>query len=160
MENRHTAETLEPRAHFLDRPAARSNSKLFRLFLLAGLILPVLSGAFLAIAYIGYPNAPRPVVPYILLPLGLLSAVAGQRLSADRWEGGVIQVLHLRLSYAAIVYLAWTAKYALAGRPIQRYPAGLLAVISGILLVSRLLIKYRANFSVVVRKRWQRTTTF
>lgn len=153
MKNKHTAESPEPRVHLLDRPAAPTASKLFPLLFLIGLMLPVVSGGWLAIGYIGFPNSPPPVVPYILLPLGLISAVVGQRLSPDRWEGGAVKVLHIRLAYAALVYLGWAVKYTLAGRPIQRYPAGLFAVISGILLVSRLLIKFRANFSLAVRKR-------
>ena len=153
MKNKHTAESLEPRDHLLDRPAAQNRSKLFPLFFLIGLILPVVSGAWLAIHHIGFPNNPAPVVPYILLPLGLLSAVAGQRLRADRWEGGVMELLHEQFSYVALAYVGWAVKYTLRGRPIQRSPAGLFAVLSGILLVSRLLVKFRAYISAVVRKR-------
>ena len=151
MKNKHTAESLEPRDHLLDRPAGQNASKLFPLFFLIGLILPVVSGAWLAIHHIGFPNNPAPVVPYILLPLGLLSAVAGQRICADK--GGVMELLHERFSYAALAYLGWAVKYTLRGRPIQRSPAGLFAVLSGILLVSRLLVKFRVYFSAAVRKR-------
>ena len=64
-----------------------------------------------------------------------------------------MEVLHIRLAYAALVYLGWAVKYTLAGRPIQRYPAGLFAVMSGVVLVSRLLMKFRAKFFAAVRKR-------
>jgi hypothetical protein len=38
----------------------------------------------------------------------------GQRFSAGKWEGGVLEVLHIRLACAALAYLACAAKYALA----------------------------------------------
>ena len=119
MKNKHAPEVPESRGSFLDRPEAQSNSKLFPLFYLSGLMLPVISGFLFAIVYIGFfPHARTPVVvPCILLPLGLLSAAAGQRLSPRRWEGGVMEVLHIRLAYAALVYLGWAVKYTLAGRP-------------------------------------------
>lgn len=140
------------KADFRGRATTQSSSKLFPLYWLTGLILPVISGGWLAIAYIGFPHNPSPVVPYILLPLGLLSAAAGQRFAPDKWEGGVMEVLHLRLTYAGLAYLGYAGKYTLHGRTIQRYPAGFFAVMSGILLVSRLLIKFWAPISAVVRK--------
>jgi hypothetical protein len=152
MKNKRTAKSLKPRDHLLDRPAAQNASTLLLLFFLIGLILPVVSGASLAIHYIGFPNNPAPVVPYILLPLGLLSAVVGQRLCADRCEGGVMELLHERFTYASLAYLGWAVKYTLRGRPIERSPAGLFTVLSGILLVSRLLVKCRGYFPAVVRK--------
>lgn len=151
MTNQHTAELPDARVSSPNRPAAKSNSKLLAPFVLGGIMLPILSGAFLAIDYIGYPNEPTPIAPYVLLPVGLLLAAGGQRLIAGRWEG-VTEVLHIRLAYAGLVFVGWAAKYAMAGRSIHRYPAGLLAIIAGILLISRLLAKYHVKLCATVRK--------
>lgn len=125
------------------------NSKLVAPFVLGGLILPVLSGAFLAIDYIGYPNAPTPVVPYILLPVGLLLAAVGQRVTAGRWKG-TPEFLHMTLAFTGLAYLVFAVKYAVTGRSIHRYPAGLFVIISGILIISRLLAKHHTRSHAAV----------
>jgi hypothetical protein len=128
-----------------------SNSKLLPLFGLAGIILPVLSGGFLAIDYIGYPNAPTPIVPYILLPVGLLSGAVGQRLTAGRWQG-VPEYLHMTLAFVGLAYIGLAVKYAVVGRSIHRYPAGLFLVISSILMISRLLAKHHVRLRAAIHK--------
>ena len=127
------------------------NSKLLAPFLLGGIILPVLSGGFLAIDYIGYSSAPTPIAPYILLPVGLLSAAIGKRLTDGRWEG-VPEFLHMTLAFVGLAYLGRAMKHAVAGRSIHRYPAGVFAIISGILLVSRMLAKHHARIRAPIPK--------
>jgi len=140
-----------PNQHITELPEARVSSILLAPFVLGGIVLSVLSGAFLAIHYVGYPNAPTPIVPYILLPVGLLLAAIGQRLTTGRWEG-ITEVLHIRLAYAGLLYTGMAMKYAVGGRPIHRYPVGLL-IISVILMISRLLAKRHAKLRSTVRIR-------
>src|SRR6185437_12283627 len=148
----HADDSMERRHDLQGRPVAQS-SKLFPLFLLTGLMLPVISGYVLAIDYIGFPNAPHRVATWvslcILLPLGLLAAAAGQRLVPGRWEGSIIEVLHIRLTYAALAYLSVAVKYIAGGHPLRYHPASLGVLISIILLVSRLLLKFRAKLASV-----------
>ena len=128
----------------------KGSSKVFAPFVLGGMILSVLSGGFLAIHYIGYPTAPAPIVPYIFLPVGLLFAAVGQRLTAGRWKG-VPEVLHMILAFAGLAYVILAVKYAITGRPIHRYPANLL-LISGILMISRLVAKHHARLRATNQK--------
>ena len=127
------------------------NSKLLAPFVLGGIILPSLSGGFLAIDYIGYPNAPTPIAPYILLPVGLLLAAVGKRLTDGRW-GGVPEFLHMTLAFVGLAYIGIAVKYAVAGRSIHEYPAGLFLIISGIFLISRLLAKHHARLRAAIQK--------
>jgi hypothetical protein len=127
------------------------NSKLLAPFVLGGIILPVLSGGFLAIDYIGYPNAPTPIAPYILLPVGLLLGAVGKRLTDGRW-GGVPEFLHMTLAFVGLAYLGFAVKYAVAGRSIHQYPAGFFSIVSGIFVISRLLVKHHDRLRAAIQK--------
>jgi hypothetical protein len=109
-----------------------------------GIALPIIASVALAVHYVGYPGAPNLVVMYALLPLGLLLAAEGECRVTGTW-GGVPEVLHVRLAGASLVYLGWVLKYVAVGRPIHLYPAGVIALISGICRVSRLLIRFMAH---------------
>ena len=80
-----------------NRAKAKISSKILAPFVLGGLVLPILSGAFLAIDYIEFPNTSTPTVPYIFLLFGLVLTAAGQRLTVGRWER-IGEVLHVRLA--------------------------------------------------------------
>jgi hypothetical protein len=127
------------------------NTKLFGPFALVGVILSILSGGFLAIDYIGYPNAPTPIAPYLLLPMGLLFVVIGKRFIDGRWEG-VPEFLHLTLALVGLAYICFAVKYAVAGKSILRYPAGLFLIISAIFVISRLLVKHHARLRIAVQR--------
>ena len=106
-----------------------------------GLILPVIAGGALAIHYIGYPNSPNLGVLYASLPVGLLLAAEGHHQLAGTWKG-LAEVLHVRLALAALVYLGWAFKYALAGSAIHLFPAGLMALVSAVVIASRLVLRF------------------
>jgi hypothetical protein len=122
----------------------KTSSKLLYVLVPGGIVLPIIAGGALAIHYVGFPGAPNLFVMYALLPLGLLLAADGQRRIAGTWEG-LPEVLHIRLAWAALVYLGWVLKYAAIGRPIHLYPAGIVALISGVCLASRLLMRFMAH---------------
>ena len=84
--------------------------------------------------------------------LGLAIAAVGQLFGAGRNEGirargwvGVIDAVHIKLAYAAIVFMGCVLKYAVAGEHIPLYPVGLLTIVAGFLLASRALTKYVFN---------------
>jgi hypothetical protein len=114
--------------------------------------LSVISAGLLASDFLGYHapgHAPHPIVPSLMLILGLAIAAVGQLIGAGRNEGirarswmGVIDVLHIRLTFAAIVFMGCVLRYAMAGKHISLYPVGLLTIVSGFLLASRALTKY------------------
>jgi hypothetical protein len=126
------------------RLSHKTNSKLLYFLVPGGIALPIIASGALAIHYVGFPGAPNLFVMYALLPLGLLLAAEGQHRIAGTWES-VPEVLHIRLAWAALVYLGWVLKYAVVGRPIHLYPAGILALISGVCLASRLLMRVMAQ---------------
>ena len=113
--------------------------------------LSVFSGWLLAFDFLGFHapgHAPNPTVSTLILVLGLTIAAVGQLFGAGRNEGistrgwlGVIDVLHIRLTFAAIAFLGYMLKYAMSGKHIPMYPVGLLAIASGFLLLSRALTK-------------------
>ncbi|MGH9513268.1 MAG: hypothetical protein ACRD2U_14135 [Terriglobales bacterium] len=118
--------------------------KILYVLIPGGIICTVLSGAILAIHYVGFPNDfSVPVIAYVLLPLGLLLAAAGHRVLKGRWNG-VAAVLHMKLAYAALAFTGVTVKYVLAGKSVRMYPVGVLLVISGLFYVSRLLMRWVA----------------
>jgi hypothetical protein len=127
------------------------NTKLFAPFVPIGFVLSIISGGFFAIDYIGYPNAPTPIAPYLLLPTGLLFVVIGKRLTDGRWEG-VPEFLHATLALVGLTYMCFSVKYALAGRSIHRYPAGLYLIISGIFIISRLLAKHHVRLRTAMQR--------
>ena len=55
--------------------------------MVGGALLPILSGAFLAIHYVGHPQVQDsvPTLAYVLLPLGLISSALGKRLYEGTW---------------------------------------------------------------------------
>jgi hypothetical protein len=119
---------------------------------LIGIVLPVFSAGLLAFDFLGYHapgHAPHPKLSGLLLLLGLVIASIGQQLSAGRNEGigargwqGIMEVLHIRLAYAGLVFMGLVLKYAVAGKTIHMNPVGVLTMISGFFLASRLLTKY------------------
>jgi hypothetical protein len=109
-----------------------------------GLVFPIIASSALAIHYVGYPSAPNLSVIYALLPLGLLLAAEGHHRIAGTWKG-LPEVLHVRLALAGLAYLACAFKYVSVGRPIHLYPAGILALVSGVCLVSRLIMRFMAH---------------
>jgi len=126
------------------RLSEKTDSKLLYILVPGGIALPIIAGAALAIHYVGHPSAPNLVVMYALLPLGLLLAAEGERRVTGTWKG-VPEELHVRLAAASLVYLGWVFKYVAVGRPIHLYPAGIIALMSGVCLVSRLLIRFTAH---------------
>jgi hypothetical protein len=133
----------------------KSCSAFHAILKISGFILVVLPGSFLAIHYIFQPEAPTPISPYFsygLLLLGLQLAAVGHRLTEGRWKG-VAGYLHYALAGAGLVYLGAAAKFSMDGRPVHRYSAGILTVISGALVISRLLARSRSKLYSIVRKR-------
>lgn len=132
--------------------AKKPYSAVLGIVAIASSVISATSAALLAFDYLGYHapgQAPHPTVWILLLALGLCIAVVGQLFGAGRNEGirargwrGVITVLHIRLAYAAIVFLGCVLKYAMAGKTIPLYPVGILAIVSGVILASRALTKY------------------
>ena len=118
-------------------------------------MISLFSAWLLAFEFLGYHapgQAPDPTVSILLLILGLAIGAVGQLLGAGRNEGirtrgwlGVIDVVHIRLTFAAIVFMVNVLKYALAGKHIPLYPVGLLTIVGGFLLASRALTKYVFN---------------
>src|SRR6202021_1219517 len=85
-------------------------------------MISVFSAWLLAFEFLGYHapgHAPHPTVSILLLILGL--------------------------TFAAIVFMGWVLKYAMAGKHIPVYPVGLLTIVGGFLLASRALTKYVFN---------------
>jgi hypothetical protein len=125
------------------------------------MMISVFSACLLAFDFLGYHapgHVPHPTVSILILALGLAIAAVAQLLGAGRNEGirargwvGVIDVVHIRLVFAAIVFMVWVLKYALAGKHIPLYPVGLLTIVGGFLLASRALTKY--VFKLDQRKR-------
>ena len=123
--------------------------------------LAAFSGFLLTYNLLGYyapGQAPYPIVSTLILVLGLAIAAVGQLFGSGRNEGirtrgwvGVIDVLHIRLSYAAIAFLGFVLKFAIRGKHIPLHPVGLLAIGGGFLLASRAITKY--VFNVDHRKR-------
>jgi hypothetical protein len=101
-------------------------------------MISVFSAWLLAFDFLGYHapgHAPHPTVSTLILILGLAVAAVGQLFGAGRNEGirargwvGVIDAVHIRLAYAAIVFMGCVLKYAVAGKHIPLYPVGLLLI--------------------------------
>ena len=114
-------------------------------------LLCALSGALLAIDFLGYhvpDRPPHPIALILMLVLGLAIAAAAHFFGAGRNEGisaqgwlGVADVLHIRLAFASLMFLGGVFKYAVAGKSIPLYPVGLLVLICGFVLLSRLVTK-------------------
>jgi hypothetical protein len=115
-------------------------------------VISVLSGWLLAFDFLGYHapgRSPHPEISSLLLVLGLSLATVGQLFGAGRNEGirargwvGVIDVLLIRLAFAGIVFMGTVLKYAMHGQRIGLYPVGVLTIVSGFFVASRLLTKY------------------
>jgi hypothetical protein len=89
-------------------------------------VISMMSAWLLAFDFLGYHapgRPPHPIASGLILLLGLSIAAAGQLLGAGRNEGigargwvGVIDVVHIRLSFAALVFMGCVLKYAIAGK--------------------------------------------
>jgi hypothetical protein len=127
-------------------------------------LISMTSAWLLAFDFLGYHapgRPPHPIASGLILVLGLSIAAVGQLLGGGRHEGigargwvGVIDVVHIRLSFAALVFVGCVLKYAIAGKTAPFYPVGLLTIVSGIVLLSRSLTKY--VFRLDRRKRTKR----
>jgi hypothetical protein len=147
MTNQHMVELRDAQLGCPDDRTVKSYSAFHTILKISGFMFVVLPGSFLAVHYISKPNAPTPISPYFshgLLLLGLLLTAAGHRLTEGGWKG-VAGYLHYALAGAGLVYLGAAAKCAMDGRSIHLYPAGILAAITGALVISRLLAKNRSK---------------
>jgi hypothetical protein len=132
--------------------ARKPDSAGLGILVIVSLWISVISAGLLASDFLGNHapgHAPHPRVPSLMLILGLAIAAVGQLFGAGRNEGirargwvGVIDVLDVRLTFAAIVFMGCVLKYAIAGKHISLYPVGLLTIVSGFVLASRALTKY------------------
>lgn len=114
--------------------------------------ISALAGGLLAFDFLGYHapgRQPHPRIFILLLAFGLSIAAVGQLLGAGRNEGirvrgwvGVIDVLHMRLVFAGMAFMAVVLRYAMQGRQIHLYPVGILTIVSGLLFASRVITKY------------------
>lgn len=114
-------------------------------------LLSLFSGWMLAYEFLGYHargRSPHPMVAIIILVLGLALAALGQSLGSGRNEGirargwvGVIDVVHIRLSFAALVFALMVLRFAMDGRHIPMHPVGLLVLASLFMLASRAFTK-------------------
>ena len=155
MTNHHMAELRDAQHGSRHDRALESYSAFHAILKIGGFMIVVLPGSFLAIHYILHPNVPTPIPAYFsygLLLGGLLLAAVGHRLTEGRWKG-VADYLLYALAGAGLVYLGAAAKFSMGGTPIHWYPAGILAVISGALVISRLLTKNCSKLYSIVRKR-------
>lgn len=119
------------------------------------MMISVFSAWLLAFDFLGHhapDHAAHPTVSILILVLGLTIAAVGQLFGAGRNEGirargwvGVIDVVHIRLAFAAIVFMGCVLKYAVAGKHIPLYPVGLLTILGGFLLATRAITKYVLN---------------
>ena len=119
---------------------------------LSSQVIVMLGGALLAYDFVGYHapgHLPHPKISVLLLALGLSIAAVGQVLGAGRNEGirvrgwvGVIDVLHLRIAFAGLAFLYVVVHYAWQGKQIHLYTVGILTIISGFLVVSRVIAKF------------------
>jgi hypothetical protein len=137
--------------------SADRNPETSKLIVIAGMVfvgrtLAILFGGFMAARYIGSPNWPNPNAPYFCLPLGILLVMAAVRMSSGNWKG-LSAALFILIAGASVAYLGIAARYALYGYSIQWYPAGIFAVISGAIVISILLAKYRTKLFALTRKR-------
>lgn len=126
------------------RPASRAKKNLWRLgcaLMLAGIMLPVISGGFFAIHFLRYPNAPGGSLPLPILLVGLACAGGGKRLMSGWWDG-VLTELHVALARAGLAFLVFALRYALDGRPFAPYPGGMLTAVSLAAVVSRLAVRF------------------
>ena len=123
---------------------ARSNSKLLYFFIPGGIVFCYLPGFCLPISYVAHPNTPHPYINFVLfalLPIGLLLSAVGHRMARGQWNG-VSQQLHAQLAMTGLWYTLVTARYVFDGAHLRGYPAGVLLMISLILMASRLLVRY------------------
>ena len=115
-------------------------------------LISTFSAWALAFDFLGYhaPNSPpHPEFFSLLLLFGLSLAILGQLLGAGRNEGikargwvGVIDVLLIRLALAGIVFMGTVLGYAMHGKEIALFPVGVLTIVSGFFVASRLIAKY------------------
>ena len=119
---------------------------------LISLLISVFSAWLLAFDFLGYHvpgRPPHPEISGLLLVLGLSIATVAQLLGAGRNEGirargwvGIIDVLLRRLAFAGIVFMGTVLKFATRGKKIDLYPVGVLTIVSGFFVASRLVTKY------------------
>jgi hypothetical protein len=115
-------------------------------------LISMLSAWALAFDFLGYhaPNRPpHPEISILILLFGLSLATVGQLLGAGRNEGirtrgwlGVIDVLLIRLALAGLVFMGTVLRYAMHGEEIRLFPVGVLTIVSGLFVASRLIAKY------------------
>ena len=70
-----------------------------------------------------------------------MGAGRNEGIRARGWMG-VIDVLLIRLALAGIVFILTVLKYAMRGKEIELFPVGVLAIVSGLFVASRLIAKY------------------
>lgn len=135
---------------------AHSKSKLLYLFIPGGVILSVLPGFCLPISYVGHPDAPHPLINFVLfamLPLGLLFTAIGHRMSRGQWKA-VSRQVHAQLAMSGLAFAAITFRDTLAGAHVRLYPAGILLCISVLLMASRLVMKFVARERYPWEQNW------
>lgn len=124
---------------------ARSNSKLLYIFIPGGVIFSILPGFLFAIKYVRFPARPDPptltFTIWALFPLGLLLTAVGHRMARGQWKG-VSEQLHVKIALAGLAFALTTARYAFYGVHVRLYPAGVLLVVSLVLVASRLLARF------------------
>ena len=118
---------------------------------LISMVISVLSARFLAYDFLGYHapgRPPHPEISGLILVLGLSLATVGQLLGASRNEGirsrgwvGVMDALFIRLAFAGLVFMGSVLQYAIRGKQIPLYPVGLLTIVSGFFVASRVIAK-------------------
>jgi hypothetical protein len=111
----------------------------------------VLSAWSLAYDFVGYhvpDRPPHPEISALALVFGLSLAVVGQLLGSGRNEGiksrgwaGVLDVLLIRLAFAGLSFMVTVLQFTMRGEQIQLYPVGLLTIVSGFFLLSRIIAK-------------------
>lgn len=132
--------------------AKKPYSPILGSLVIISMVISILAAWFLAFDFLGYhaPGRPsHPTTSVLLLILGLSIAAVGQLFGAGRNEGirvrgwiGVVDVLHIRLAVAGIVFIGTVLRFALHGKQIPLYPVGYLAIIAGFFVASRVFTKF------------------
>ncbi len=132
--------------------AKKPYSPILGILVVLSTVISVFAAWLLAFEFLGYHAPgylPHPKMAVLLLIVGLSIATVGQLFGAGRNEGirvrgwvGVLDVLHVRLAFAGVVYMGVVLKYALRGSQIHLYPVGLLTIVAGFFVASRAFTKF------------------
>lgn len=124
----------------------KSEPKSLYVLISGGIVLPAIAAAYAGIAYCGHPNQTHtPAIAFVYLILGLSLYAAGHKINTGKWTGVVMQI-HAMLAIASVAFFLEVMNYWWrAGRPIHMYPAGVLAIVAGIIIISRLLMRFVAH---------------